>query len=83
MIRKHAREDLRKRKGRRASMLRRSGAAAFAAACFSLALGLDLGLPAQAQTLTPHQQLAVQIYEELGLRQPTALQRRSLSPRGT
>src|SRR5262249_30685173 len=70
MIRKLLREDIRERKARPESGLRRSGAAAVAAAvCFSLAPGLDHHLQAQAQTqtqiLTPHQQLAVQIYREL------------------
>jgi acetylornithine deacetylase/succinyl-diaminopimelate desuccinylase-like protein len=64
-IRQQSREDIRSRKARRGSVLRRSGAAAVAAACFSLAPGLDFRLPAQAQNLSPHQQLAIQIYKEL------------------
>jgi acetylornithine deacetylase/succinyl-diaminopimelate desuccinylase-like protein len=45
---------------------RRRGRAVLAAAWFWLALGLGLRLlPAQAETLTPQQQLAVQIYKEL------------------
>jgi hypothetical protein len=65
MICKQPRKDIHKRKARLEWVLWRSGVTAFAAASFSLGLGLGASVPTHAQTLTPHQQLAIQIYKEL------------------